>query len=1015
MSEEDLVNSVVQRAAIPRAAIPRAVRLLDCSRPLSEALCEILVAGREGPSGSEPFDFARTMVLVPGGRLGQAIERRLIARARAAGQPLLAPTVVTPLMLGSRFVVPERPVLSSLSARLSWRAALERVQRDDAALAADVARIFQADPELPASTRARLADRLHRLSSDVASAMHSFASLARHPEVLAQASVAERIAVLGQVERVREVLLDQAQVADRDGALRDAVQAGRIDAGSVDRVVVLLADPEPVQRMLLARLGESGVRVEVCVHTDASLDRDGFPLLDAWESRGFGIDRIPADAIEVAEGPTDAADAVIAALRSLPSPRLSDEIAVMAPDDETRRSIERAVVAADSRVAGAARRAFAATRMGTLLASLSELVDTANAESLAGFVRHPDVARWLADRGIRGAADAVSEYRAETLAGSWRDAVVDRGAGRGNRRFEAIARTFGAVQAAVFELTKPLEAERPATEWGPALRDAVRQVVGEDRSGAFEGERAATIYSLDRALGALAATPAACAVPLGCAEAIALVLGEASRRAIRANTSGTSAGDDGRAGGLSLIGWLDAGMADERHLILAGFADGAVPEGAVTDAVLPDDIRRVLGMASGLRRAARDCWILDGVVQRARARAGASLRFVVPRRTAEGDPLRPSRFLLRTDVGDLPARASLLFSEHGDGAIRATAVGSPAPVAFPRTPPVAVRTIRSVRVTAFKTFIQCPYLFQLQIEPRLRLGDLDERAAELDARAFGTLVHAATEAWGREEIATGARTEDSGVIECALHAHLDAHVRASFPKSVLASVRVQVELARRRLSRFARLQAEEAKAGWRVHAVEMSFAAHADGGAYAAPRFPQGASVEGETVLLTGRIDRVDIHEATGVVRALDYKTSSRPESPAKTHLIGRGPKKGEWKDLQLPLYRVLLRSLPQPLLVGGDGLGYINLAPNAEHSKFAFLGAPDEALEKAEAAAAAIVARILAGDFAPSARVPVRAGDAFAPIWGLGMRGVEPEAGAVVDVARGVAEDGLMGEANDG
>jgi hypothetical protein len=101
----------------------------------------------------------------------------------------------------------------------------------------------------------------------------------------------------------------------------------------------------------------------------------------------------------------------------------------------------------------------------------------------------------------------------------------------------------------------------------------------------------------------------------------------------------------------------------------------------------------------------------------------------------------------------------------------------------------------------------------------------------------------------------------------------------------------------------------------------------------------------------------------------------------------GKKARKVEWLDLQLPLYRVLLRSLPAPVDVAPTDLGYINLGPNLEKSGFSFLEASEEDLEKAEELARSIVGEIRAGNFKPSERMPLWANDPLGPIWGVGMR----------------------------
>jgi len=1008
--------------------VARVVHSLDCSRALSDAICEVVV-GAGGSDGVAQFDLARTMVLVPGGSIVGPIERNLLARARHRGTPLIAPTIVTPLMLASRFVAPTLPVLSALGSRASWREAFEETIVEEPALAQRIGRVFGTDlrtdlatefragddatTELSAQARARIAARIaarmSRIAAECAAAMLSLQEIAARADLAKMPEIAAKIETLARFSARRDALLARAGVADRDAALRDAVRARRLAADGFDRIVVLLADPEPVQRALLAALGELGVAVEICVHTRESIDHEGFPLLSPWEARSFPSARIGSDAIRMADGPAEVATAVIDLIRAIPEPRTTADVAVMTPDDESRRAIERALELAQSRAVRVDARKFASTRLGSLMARLSQLVGDGTMESLAAFIRHPDAARWL---GRDDFGRSVAEYRAATLAGSWRDDVIDTANGAPGDG------GWSALRGRILALVAPLSAPRAANAWARPLRAVLAEIVGSDTSGAFPTERARTIRALDRVLAELADIPAMFAVALECHEAIALLLGVSAgdttasfggglasveiapigTRGGSGGGSGDANGDADLSGGVTIMGWLDAGMADERHLILAGFADGSVPEGAVVDPLLTDDLRRRLGMPSSLRRAARDAWILDGILARAQLRRDgvsdgrkrASVSFVVPRRTAVGDPQRPSRFLLRVERGELPGRVSLLFPTDHAPILRPTPSapsGSSPTLRFPVTPPVPGAVIASIGVTAFKTYLQCPYLFQLMYDRRLRLRSIDERATELDPRGFGLLVHAAAEAWGREEAAQPRRSEDAAKIELSLFEHLDNHVRTHFPKSRASAVRVQIELARRRLARLATLQAEQAREGWRVHAVELAFQVPPFSllGSNAAPMLPDAGGLH-----LTGRIDRVDQHETDGRWRALDYKTAANAVDPRKTHIVGgkaAGREQSDWKDLQLPLYRVLLRSLPNPIVVAPSDLGYINLAPSVEKSGFVFFRCSVDEAAVAEEVAGAIVARVQAGDFTPSSRIPIGPDDPIAAIWGLGMR----------------------------
>ncbi len=997
----------------------RAICLLAPSKPLSEAMCDVIL--QPEPAGSParggrargPLDLSRMMVLVPGGRLAHAVERRLLGRARAAGRPLFAPSIVTPLMFAGRLVAPGKPVLSTIASRLSWREVLEESRRSGDGFSQRVASVFGGAGEPDARATLRLAQRMQRLASEVAASMRSIRGVAASETATRRPELARRLAVLAEFAERRDALLARVRlplegftpkhhthagppqadststtliadhvigIEDRDDALREAVLRDDIVTDGVDRVVVLLADPEMVQRQLLTKLAARGVRVDVCVHSRESLDDEGFPIGRAWEQRGFADDVLPTASVHMADGPGECAHTAIAVIRDVARIEgrapTSEDVALVAPDAETRRELERALAMEGSPAAAAEGRPFPATRTGSLLVRLAELVREQSAAALAVFVRHDDVATWLRDaKGVVGAESAVTRYRAATLVGSWRDEVVDAADG---------AERFREVRAAVIGLVQPLDESRAACAWARPIREVVRVIVGEDARGAFAGERLGSIRALDGVLAELAEVPSECSAPLACHEAIGLVMDELGRREIRGES---------HTDGVSILGWLDAGMADERVLVLAGFAEGSVPQRAPADPVLQDEVRGELGLPSGRRFAARDAWILDGILARARARreGGGAGRvvFIVPRRTAEGDPQKPSRFLLRVADDALPQRVTHLFGAEPAPAVVATASAAGA-ADFRVKPPVPGARIESVRVTAFKTFIQCPYLFQLQIDPRLRLRATDEHAVELDAMAFGTLVHAALEGWGREEAGRGQRTEDAAVIEQSVCQHLDQHVQLHFPRSRAAALRVQVEIARARLRRFAALQAEQARQGWRVHSVECSFAREPVGAAVRSPRFPAEEQFSG--VHLTGRIDRVDVLDGVGRFRAVDYKTSSSGDTPTDTHMKIKGGKKArrvEWLDLQLPLYRVLLRSLSPAIDVAPGDLGYINLAPSAEKSGFSFLEASEADIEQAEALARSIVERICAGDFVPAERVPVRSDDPLAVIWGLGMRPV--------------------------
>jgi hypothetical protein len=112
-------------------------------------------------------------------------------------------------------------------------------------------------------------------------------------------------------------------------------------------------------------------------------------------------------------------------------------------------------------------------------------------------------------------------------------------------------------------------------------------------------------------------------------------------------------------------------------------------------------------------------------------------------------------------------------------------------------------------------------------------------------------------------------------------------------------------------------------------------------------------------------------------VAVLDYKSSDSAKSPDHIHRQGPVADK-EWIDLQLPLYRYLVRSLglPEPVQ-----LGYVLLPRDVDKTGFEMATWSAEELEAADAAARAVVRGIRAGQFWPPTDPPPSVFSEFAAI----------------------------------
>jgi ATP-dependent helicase/DNAse subunit B len=242
----------------------------------------------------------------------------------------------------------------------------------------------------------------------------------------------------------------------------------------------------------------------------------------------------------------------------------------------------------------------------------------------------------------------------------------------------------------------------------------------------------------------------------------------------------------------------------------------------------------------------------------------------------------------------------------------------------------------------------------------LKLSRSDDDAMELDGAAFGDLAHAVLENFGRGDVR---EATDATTIQQELNHLLNELVRNRFGSHPSAALVVQIEQLRLRLQALARWQADWVAQGWRIEHAEISFSDR-----------PGRLDVDGESMLLTGRIDRIDVNTQTGQRMILDYKTSDAGDSPEKTHRR----RSGEWIDLQLPLYRHLARELE---IDGPVGLGYLLLPKSTADIGLSPAQWTDAELEDADATASDVVRMVRDQQFWPPADPPPAFSEEFAAI----------------------------------
>lgn len=882
------------------------------------------------------LDLGEVLVAVPGGRAKRRLEELLAQHAE--GRALIPPTIVTLGGLADRLLpTGTMPVAGRLASMLTWSMVLR--EANEAMIEAVVPHALQRD-DWPgwwtlAEQVMQAADELgaHRLTiADVV-------ERSTHPGDL------DRWEALAALADHYEAQLSEQGLADRHRARLDAVQA---DACACGNKIVLLgvADLSP---MLTAMLSCIDTPVHALVAADES-DAAGFDALgglrqDYWSQRAIAIDN---DALVICDRAGDQAAAVLDAVRDWADaePISADSITVGLGDENLAGPIERTLSLAGLAVRCAAGRPMGGARPVQLLKAIAAFANGLRFDTLAALLRHPDAEALVAERTgepTRPWLALLDRYATDHLAtrptGGWL-----------GEQAPAMQQVYQAARSLVPEQAGVLPgAIRPLHEWAEPIAQTLREVYGEQTLQRYAETDRPLVVALEQiaeALQALVAVKPEAAPHCSFAQAVTLVVSQ---------VAGQSIPEPGGDPAIELVGYLELLLDDAPRMVITGMNEQHIPEPPRTSALLPEGVRRSVGLTDDAHRLARDGYALTSMLA---WRIGTKL--IVGKRSMAGDPLLPSRLLLQTDDDTLVQRVTEFVDEQEESVPTTPMLLTsgkcdrflmPMPV-LPQQP------IVSLPVTAFRDYLACPYRFYLKHV--LKLDTLDDQAIEVSARGFGTLAHEALRVLAGEDLRGIA---DRDTIADRLSIALDAAFARRYGKTPPVAARIQAEQLRYRLQAFASEQAQMVREGWRIEYEEKTRRAE--------------VVVDGQPFTIRGQIDRIDQHAEHGY-RLIDYKTSDKAKSPKQTHLK-KVDGQLQWVDLQLPLYLDLAADLG----VDADAqLGYINLPKKVSEAKFELADWDAALLQAAREQRDVVIRQVRAGVFWPPKQPPVF-DDGFARLCG--------------------------------
>jgi ATP-dependent helicase/nuclease subunit B len=785
-------------------------------------------------TGDGPLDLSDQVVVVPTRQSGRRLREALAAHAAARDQAVLSPRVVLPetlATLGAR----SAGRASRLASQLAWIGVLQQASLDE------FRAVFPVDP--PArdfSWARRLAGQFMRLQAALAE--NGLRMSGVNPAAGGDFPEKLRWTQLAALEERYDRELAGRGLRDAQAAKLAFASAPTRPSGLKRIVMIGTPDPLPLAgRILGQHAAHVPVEIVVCGPPDepvaALFDELGRPRPGPWAQRVVDWPDFE-QRVRLCPDPEAQADLIVSLARSYPVPE--GLLAVGVADPEVLAPLENELARAGVAVFNPEGRSRQRDGLQATLALLADFArDDAWATVLA-LLHCGDVLDWLETRAGAGFSRARLLTELDQLHG--RHLPPTLAVARGHAKAWAM---LPDVLAALAELRSVLTA---GTFPGNALA-ALGLIFAGRRAVAgtpLADSAAAWLEVAEEAADALAKFS-----PLGLAESWELALGEFAENTAFAEKA---------AGAIELNGWLELLWEDAPHLVVAGFNDGRVPDAIVGDVFLPEALRVRLGLKTNAMRFARDAYLLAALLA-LRSRAGR-LDLVVGKVSLAGDPLRPSRLLLRCAEEQLPARVEFLFRQ-----VETQQASLPWTRAWRLEPRVAPPPAK-LGVTAVRDYLACPFRFYLKHV--LHMEPIDPAKAELDARDFGTLLHGALQKLGDDP---GLRVcADEATLRDALLTAFERMVRADYGELLTLPLVVQFESARQRLRQAAAVQAREAAAGWRIERVEHSFQLVVGG------------------LAVRGKIDRIDRHE-DGRVRVLDYKSADSPVTPAAAHLarVGTG------------------------------------------------------------------------------------------------------------------------------
>ena len=923
----------------------------DWDRPWLPRLARLLLKEWAADQSTPRGDLSETVVIVPGKRAGRRLLELLALEAAEESQLLIPPRIVTLREAVALLLPLENEPLSeagTLTSRLAWREALRKLA---------LSQLVKIQQIPKTSSREGAAQHLVSLAESLSAELGSVG--------LDCSMVAARIAALAPESAEREEPRWEA-LAELQDCYRAVLQAwGYSDAGDVLRehlthgtfknswrvMAVGLIDYSPLYTPFFEKVNPAMVVITPEEHV-LGFGEQGELITSYWLDHPAVVD--DGQIIPCARSDDQAKEVVrlVGAVEEA-----SSHLTIAVPDVITLPFLRDPLAEAGVKTRWAGGIPFRGGRLYQLLEAVAAFVDrkhphAPSVQAVGALVRHPDINRTCPD---------AEEFlkKLDLLEREHLPAFLEEESLALFQKNEALISFLAHLEEIVGISSQP----EPLATGVAQLRAFLRRLLGEQvvRSSDPQGhyllgcvEKLLPLLEESEQLGffrnstdaancyvapvlapsSTSGTLSRCAPSTPCTSSASASL---ERSLLKNNFSIRPAEwirlllkvldqemipEPEELGSMECVGWLELAADDAPQAIITSCHEGMLPRSQPKNPLLPEGLRKRLGLSESKDLLARDHYLLQLIM------ASRDVKIIAPRYNGRGEPVRPSRLLmLGCSPETLPQRVLQLIQRSSSKEEEALVLQQ---VSQFQARPVGKETVDHVTVTALRTYLQSPRLFYLQHV--LKLQEIPEAPLEMHAGHFGTLIHAVLGAFGVDEKI--AASTDAAEMALWLRKKLTKIAQRHFaPLSF--PVTLQLEEAAHALEGFATAQAAHRHEGWKIIAAENMLQGHSR------PLEEKIILRDGRSMILQGRIDRVDWNSEQKRWLLIDYKTSSHQEwrsaTPNKEHYQKRG-EEIVWKDLQLPLYLKLVRQwevvkrsgLPLPDLDNTD-LCYFQLPVESE------------------------------------------------------------------------------------